>query len=74
MMLEGGSTLYKICWNTCAKAFVPAIIVGVIVHTMIVGTAVSTTNVNGILREDIKKIGLFSDIDHISFNTHPPPP
>ena len=26
------------------------------------------------LREGVKKNGLFSDIDHISFNTHPPPP
>ena len=26
-----------------------------------------------LLREGIKKNGLFSDVDHISFNTHPPP-
>ena len=26
------------------------------------------------IRDGVKKNGLFSDINHISFNTHPPPP
>ena len=28
----------------------------------------------GFLREGLKKNGLFSDIDQIPFDTHPPPP
>ena len=29
---------------------------------------------NMLVRDDFKKTGLFSDIDQISFYTHPPPP